>query len=319
MLPLKINYLEDVEKQVASIKKINYSASTKSHKKSGFLPYVLILPLMLFIAVLSLYPTALTFIKSFYRVDPVNPPVKFIGLSNYIQAFQNSSITLSWVNTFVYVIFGVGISTILAVIIALGLKKKFRGRAVILAILILPWAIPGVTQGIIWGWIYDPNFGVLNSVLQSMHLINSYQIWTSGNRIETIFFIEIVQIWQMTPLSTILILASLQSIPDEIYEAARVDGASWLKTILTITLPIIRPGIAIAVIESLIMSLNIFDQVFVLNGNAQSGSSIMVQTYNITFQNLNFGEGYALSFMAVILTMVISIGVMKLIYRRVDF
>jgi len=285
----------------------------------GYLPYLFIAPLVVFIVVLSLYPTAMTLIESFFNVNPLNPPVRFNGLQNYRDVFTNPTVNFSWVNTAFYVLFGVVLATLLGVGFASALRDNFRGRAIVLAILILPWALPGVTEGIIWAWIYNANFGVLNSVLKSLHIISEYQVWLSSNRVATVFFIEVVQVWQMTPLATILILASLQSVPADLYDAARVDGANRSRTFFTITLPLIRPGLSVAVIEAVIMSLNIFDQVFVLNGGAQTGSSIMLQTYNISFLNLNFGQGYALSFIAVLVTMLISVGVLRMIYKKVEY
>ncbi len=285
----------------------------------GALPYVLIFPLVAFIVILSLYPTAMTFVESFFNVNPLNPPVHFNGLKNYTDVFTNPTVNFSWVNTVLYVLFGVVMTTLLGVGFASALRDNFPGRAIVLAILILPWALPGVTEGIIWAWIYNANFGVLNSVLKSLHIINEYQVWLSSNRVATVFFIEVVQVWQITPLATILILSSLQSIPADLYDAARVDGANRSRIFFTITLPLIRPGLSVAIIESVILSLNVFDQVFVLNGGAQTGSSIMLQTYNISFLNLNFGQGYALSFIAVIVTMLISVGVLRLIYKKVEY
>ncbi|MCL6454168.1 MAG: sugar ABC transporter permease [Alicyclobacillus sp.] len=283
------------------------------------LGYALVLPLVFFIGFLSIYPTVLTFIDSFFTDNPLDPPVRFTGLQNYFEMFKNPMINHSWGNTAIYVVIGVLITTVLSTGIALALRDNFKGRGIVLAILILPWALPGVTEGIIWQWIYDPTFGVLNSVLHSAHIIHAYHVWLGSSRFGTIFFIAVVQIWQITPLATILILASLQSIPQELYDASTVDGAGWWRTTFTMTIPLIRPGLAIAVIEALITFLNIFDQVYVLNGNASTGNSIMLQTYNTTFQNLNFGEGYALSFMTVIITMLVSVGLLKLIYRRVDY
>lgn len=275
------------------------------------LPYLLVLPLLLFIVVLGLYPTVLTFIDSFIHINPLSPPEHFVGLQNYQEIFADSDVITSWINTGLYVLFGVVLSTLLALLVALCLGNNFVGRAAILAILILPWALPGVVEGIIWSWMYDPAYGVLNSVLKSLHLIPHYQLWISGNRVTSIFFIELVQIWQITPLSAVLILASLQSIPTDVYEAARVEGASAWHRLRSITLPLVRPGLTVAIVQALIQCINIFDQAYVLNANALSGRSIMLQTYLTTFQNLNFGQGYALSFLVTGTTMVISLAILR--------
>lgn len=283
------------------------------------LPYLLVLPLLLFIVILGLYPTVLTFIDSFIHINPLSPPEHFVGLQNYQDIFADSDVITSWINTGLYVLFGVVLSTLLAFLMALCLGNNFLGRAAILAILILPWALPGVVEGIIWSWMYDPAYGVLNSILKSLHLIPHYQLFISGNRISSIFFIELVQIWQITPLSAVLILASLQSIPTDVYEAARVEGASAWHRLRSITLPLVRPGLTVAIVQALIQCINVFDQAYVLNANALSGRSIMLQTYLTTFQNLNFGQGYALSFLVTAATMLISLLILRFLYKQTEY
>jgi len=287
--------------------------------RDALLPYVLILPLVVVIAVLALYPTATTFVQSFFNLDPLNPPVRFVGLRNYRAIFADPAVANAWLNTALYAFFGVVMTTLIGLGMALALRRPFRGRGLVLALLILPWALPGVVEGIIWSWIYDPTFGVLNSALRSLHLISQYQLWISGNRVLSIFFIDLVQVWQTAPLAALLILASLQNIPDELHDAASMDGAGRLQELMSITLPLVRPGIAIAVVQALIASLNIFDQVYVLNGNASTGASVVMQTYLTAFQNLNFGQGYALSFLLTLLTIGISVVALRLIYRKVEF
>jgi multiple sugar transport system permease protein len=282
-------------------------------------PYLMTLPLVLIIVILALYPTWLTLSQSFYHVDPLDPPERFVGLKNYADVLSNVDVTNAWTNTFIYAVFGVALTTLAGLCMALALRRPFRGRGLVLAAMILPWALPGIVEGIIWNWIYDPTFGVLNSVLSQLHLIGQYQLWISGNRIVSIFFIEIVQVWQVAPLAAILMLASLQNIPEDLHDAASIDGAGWWSELWSMTLPLIRPGIAIAVIQALIASLNIFDQVYVLNGNATTSVSVMMQTYMIAFQNLNFGQGYAISFILTILTMGISVVALRFIYRKVEF
>lgn len=285
----------------------------------SLLGYVLVAPLVLFIIGLSLYPTLSTLVQSFIHVDPLSPPDRFVGLQNYVEVLHNPAVTYSLENTLLYVLIGVVLATLTGFAMALLMGKNFRGRAIVLAVMILPWALPGVVDGIIWNWIYDPNVGVLNSILYSLHLISHYHLWLSHNRLLTVFLIEVVQVWQMSPLAGLLVLASLQNIPPELYDAAAVDGATRWQMLWRITVPLVRPGLAIALVETLIASLNIFSKVYVLNGYALTGSSIMLETYSITFQNLNFGQGYALSFMLTVGTMVASLAILKTVYRKVEY
>jgi multiple sugar transport system permease protein len=283
------------------------------------LPYAMVAPLLVFIGALALYPTVLTAYGAFVHDDALAPPSHFTGLGNFQSVFNNAQVRQSLENTGLYVVFGVILSVALGTFFAVLLQRRFRGRGVVLALMVLPWALPGVVEGVIWSWIYDPTFGVLNSGLKSIGLIHNYQLWIGTHQVESILFISIVQVWQITPLAAILILASLQAIPGELYEAASVDGASSLQSLWRITLPLVRPGLAIAAVEGLIMSLNIFDQVYVLNAGASTASSLMSQTYEIAFQNLNFGQGYALSLLATVSTIVLSLLLVKLVYRKVEF
>lgn len=276
-------------------------------------------PLLVFIGALALYPTVLTIYKAFVHDDALSPPSHFTGLGNFTAVFSNPQVRGSLENTGFYIIFGVGLSVALGTFFALLLQRRFRGRGIVLALMVLPWALPGVVEGVIWSWIYDPTFGVMNSTLKSIGAISGYQLWIGTHQIESIFFIALVQVWQITPLAAILILAALQAIPKDLYEAASVDGASSWQTIRGITLPLVRPALAISVVEGLVMSLNIFDQVYVLNAGATTASSLMSETYQITFQNLNFGQGYALSLLATVTTIVLSLLAVRVIYRKVEF
>ena len=282
------------------------------------LPYILISPLVVFIGALSFYPTIVTTVQAFFRVTPLDPPARFDGLQNFRDLFANPVIRASWVNTVVYAAIGVVLSVVLGTVIAVALKQRFRLRGIVLALVVLPWALPAVVEAVIWNWMYDPNFGVVNSALHSLHVIGSYAVWLGLHRWLTIALIEIVQVWQITPLSALIILAALQSIPTSLYEAARVDGAGPWQAFRRISLPLIRPAIAVAAVQALVLSLNIFDQVYVLNGNAPLGSSVMLQTYITTFQNLNFGGGYALSLLVTLATALLSMATLALIYRRVE-
>jgi multiple sugar transport system permease protein len=295
------------------------SQKIRRGKGESALPYAMVAPLLVFIGALAIYPTVLTAYGAFVHNDALDPPNHFTGFGNFKDVFNNSQVRDSLFNTAFYVVFGVVLSVALGTFFGLLLQRKFRGRGVVLALMVLPWALPGVVEGVIWSWIYDPTFGVLNSSLKSIGVIHNYQLWIGAHQIETIFFISLVQVWQITPLAAILVLASLQAIPSELYEAADVDGATKWQSIKRITLPLIRPGLAIAVVEGLVMSLNIFDQVYVLNAGATNGSSLMTTTYQIAFGNLNFGQAYSLSLLATVTTIALSLLAVKIIYRKVEF
>jgi multiple sugar transport system permease protein len=284
--------------------------------RGRLLPYILLSPLVVFIGALSFVPTADTAVEAFFRVMPLDPPNRFVGLGNFRALFADSAITTSWINTAAYVVVGVVLSVASGTAIAVALKRRFRFRGVILALVILPWALPAVVEAVVWSWIYDPTFGVANSALHSAHLIGGYHVWLGLNRWLTIALIEVVQVWQITPLSALVILAALQSIPLDLYEAARVDGAGPVQAFWRISLPLIRPALAVCTVEALVLSLNIFDQVYILNGIAPLGSSVMLQTYVTTFENLNFGGGYALSLLMTLATALLSVAALALLYRR---
>jgi multiple sugar transport system permease protein len=285
-------------------------------RRGRLLPYILLSPLVVFIGALSFVPTADTTVEAFFRVMPLNPPTQFTGLGNFRALFANPVITTSWVNTAVYVVVGVVLSVILGTVMALALRQRFRFRGIVLALVILPWALPAVVEAVIWSWIYNPTFGVMNSALHSAHLIGGYHVWLGLDRWLTVVLIEIVQVWQITPLSAVVILAALQSISPDLYEAARVDGAGPVQSFVRISLPLIRPALAVCTVEALVLSLNIFDQVYILNGIAPLGSSVMLQTYVQTFENLNFGSGYALSLLITLATALLSMAALALFYRR---
>ncbi|MFL6118450.1 carbohydrate ABC transporter permease [Actinophytocola sp.] len=291
----------------------------KRRRRFDLLPYVLVAPLALFIVGLALVPAGFTVVESFFKVDTLDPPTRFFGLGNFRQIFGDPLLRTTVVNTLGYVVIGTALSTILGIAMAVTLQHRFAGRSVLIAILVLPWALPGVVEGIVWTGIWDANTGLLNSVLTSLHLIDHYQVFLGQHRWLTIFLIEIVQVWQITPLSALLVLAALQNIPGDLYESARLDGCSGPQAFRRITLPLARPGIAIAMVQAVITTLNVFDQPYVLNGAASTASSVMIQTYLVSFQNLNFGEGYALSLLVTVATLVLSLGAVKLVYRRVEY
>lgn len=290
----------------------------RRRRRVDLLPYALVAPVALFIIVLAIVPAVFTIVESFFTVNELDPPTRFSGLHNFVQLFHDQAVLSSFGNTALYVVVGVVLSTVFGIGMAVVLQSPFRGRSVLIAVLVLPWALPGVVEGILWSGIFDSNAGLINSLVATLHLGSGDGVLLGHHHVLTIVLIELVQVWQMTPLSALLILAALQLIPSELYEAAQVDGASPWRAFLSLTLPLARPGIAVAMVQAVIATLNIFDQPYVLNGAASTGASLTQQTYYISFQNLNFGEGYALSLLISVVTIVLSLLIVRFVYRRVQ-
>ena len=285
--------------------------------RATLLPYVLVAPVILFIAGLALVPAVFTIVQSFFTVNALDPPTRFSGLANFRNLATDDAIRSSISNTLLYVVIGVVLSTVLGVAMAILLQRPFRGRSLVIAVLILPWALPGVVEGILWSGIFDPNAGLVSSVMNDVGLGGGHLL-LGENRLLTIFLIELVQVWQITPLSVLLVLAALQLIPDELYEAAEIDGCGRWGAIRQITLPLARPGIAVCMVQALVATLNVFDQPYVLNGAAATAATVTMQTYFVSFQNLDFGQGYALSLFITVVTLVGSLLIVKLVYRKVE-
>jgi multiple sugar transport system permease protein len=294
-------------------------STRRRHRPSGSgpLPYVLVAPVLLFIAGLALVPAVFTIVQSFFTVNALDPPTRFSGLANFRNLLASDAIRSSMANTLLYVVIGVTLSTVLGVAMAVLLQRPFRGRSLVIAVLILPWALPGVVEGILWSGIFDPNAGLVSSVLGDLG-VGGDHLLLGQDRLLTIFLIELVQVWQITPLSVLLVLAALQLIPDELYEAAQIDGCGRWGVLRSITLPLARPGIAVCMVQALVATLNVFDQPYVLNGAASTGATVTMQTYFVSFQNLDFGQGYALSLVITVLTLVGSLLIVKAVYRKVE-
>ncbi|MGB3732320.1 carbohydrate ABC transporter permease [Microbacterium sp.] len=281
------------------------------------LPYILVAPVTLFIIILALVPAGYTIVQSFFTVDALHPPERFSGLKNFRNLLADDRIMTALGNTAFYVVVGVTLSTVLGIAFAVALQRPFRGRGAVIAVLVLPWALPGVVNAILWSGILDANGSLVGGLMDLVgmggdHVLLGQNPWLTRT------LIVLVQVWQITPLSTLLILATLQLVPSELYEASSIDGAGRWRSFTSITLPLARAGIAVAMVQAVVQTLNIFDQPYVLNGSAAMGTSLTIETYKVSFQALNFGEGYALSLFIAVVTVVLSLAIIKIVYRKVE-
>jgi multiple sugar transport system permease protein len=276
----------------------------------------MVLPALAFTGVLVIYPLVLGFDTSVHEsTGTIGAPSKFVGLENYGDVIGRPSVGSSTLQTMQYVGAALILEVVLGIALAVLLHRVFRGRGLVLAILILPWALPSVVSGVLWRRVFDPDSGLLNSLLLETGIIDSPQVWLASEGWSTLF-ITLVHVWGVLPLVTLVFLAGLQSIPDEVYSASAVDGASPWRQFRHITLPLLRPSIAVGLTVGTVAGINIFDEIYVLNGTALNTRSVLMEVYTMTFANSEFAEGTALAFMVAAVTALLAVVYVFALRRR---
>ena len=262
----------------------------------------MVAPAVIITAALVIYPLVKGFQTSLESADAaIGGQPRFVGLRNYGDVLRSSTARDAIVHTVIYLALAVTLELTLGLAVAVALHRTFRGRGIVLTILILPWALPSVVSGVLWRRVFDPDSGLLNSVLQQLHIVSHPQVWLAS-RGWALAFIALVHVWGVLPLVSLILIAGLQSIPEEVYSASAVDGATPLRQFRHITLPLLRPSIAVALTVGTVWAIKIFDEIYVLNGAALNTRSILMEVYNTTFVNADFAHGTALAFLLTAVT-----------------
>jgi multiple sugar transport system permease protein len=277
-----------------------------------------VLPIILVMASLVFVPLVTTVLDSLYRIDPMRPGTPFIGMLNYQNLAADSNVQHATWNTLIYVVIAVLLETAGGLGAALLLNKVRRGRQWLLAVLVLPWCLPPVVNALVWLWIYNPSYGLLNNLLKAVGLLDENVVWFNDHN-TALLLVALVHVWRMLPLTAIILLAALQAIPADLYEAAKLDGAGRIKCFRMITLPLIAGGLAIALSQSTVFAFNLFDEAWILNGSSLDTRSLIIQVYMSAFQNLKFSYGMALSVLAMIASLVVSLIYVLKVYRETRF
>jgi multiple sugar transport system permease protein len=257
---------------------------------------LMIAPAVAAVGGLIVYPLVRGFQQSIESSGQYGQPQRYVGLRNYRQVLDDPTAIGAIRHTIEYVALAVSLELLLGVLVAVTLRRLFPGRGIVLAILVLPWALPSVVSGVLWRRVFDPDNGLLNSALLKLHVIHEPHVWLAGGR-WAIAFITLVHVWGVLPLVSLILLAGLQSIPEELYNASSVDGAGAWRQFRHITLPLLRPSLAVAATIGTLLAIAIFDEVYVLNGTALNTRSVLIQVYDTTFVEADFAHGMALAFL----------------------
>ena len=271
------------------------------------LAYWMIAPAVLILIGLIAFPFIRAIMLAF-QSQPIGGEGRFVGLDNYRTLLQDRIWWLSLRNTFVYTFFGVGFKTALGLIFALILHQELKGRTLLRALLFVPWSVPIVVDAFVWRWIYSDLNGVLNYVLYQLHFIHEYVLWTSDPKI-VLWAIIVVVAWQGTPFYMMNFLAGLQSIPDELYEAAEIDGASTFQTFLHVTLPGLKSVLIVVTLLSTIWTSNELQFVYILSSGGPAHMSEIFPTLafftSIPGRELGLGAAVALSFFPLLASLIV--------------
>jgi multiple sugar transport system permease protein len=283
---------------------------------------VLLAPLALVLILVVGYPLVNSFILSLYRVNLANPEQgqPFVGLGNYLYAFRQADFWYSVQRTFYFTILSVGLELALGLLFAVLLNEQFRGQLPARLAMIAPWALLTVSNGVLWAWILNPTYGVANTLLMSIGVLDAPKAWLSDT-FWTMNVIILADTWKTLPNMTLLLLAGLQPIPHDLYEAAAIDGATRWQIFSRITLPLLRPVILVAVALRTIGAFRVFDIIYVLTGNggpANSTKVISFYTYDQAFRYLFFGYGAALSWLITAFMLILIAIYMRLLRSEVE-
>jgi trehalose/maltose transport system permease protein len=282
---------------------------SKLIKAQTRLAWILLAPSLLVVAFIALIPLLQTVAQSFTNARLASErPVEFVGLRNYVTLVQDVDFLHSVVVTVQFVILTVAFEFLLGLGIALVVNSNFKGRGPMRAAMLVPWAIITVVSAQMWKWMYHDVFGVFNDLLVAkLHILPTNVAWVSDPA-TSIPAIAAVDIWKTTPFVALLLLAGLQVIPGDIYEAARVDGANAVQQFFRLTLPLLRPAILVTMIFRTLDALRVFDAFYVMFGSRPDTQtmSIYAQQNIVAFASLGYGSTIAIAIFVIIAVFVVA-------------
>ena len=282
--------------------------------------WVFLAPTLIVLALVAAYPLLRTIWLGFTDANLLKlDEAKWIGLDNYTGEHGLLHDKLWWKavrNTLWFTLLTVSIETILGMIIALVLHRTFPGRGLVRAAVLIPWAIPTIVSAKMWDWMLNDQFGFINHVLLGLGIIDAPKAWTADPDL-LMTSLVMVDVWKTTPFMALLILAALQMLPKECYEAAQIDGVHPVKVFFRVTLPLIRPALMVAIIFRALDAIRIFDLIYVLTGTRDTTMtmSIYARQQLIDFQEIGYGSAAStlLFFIVALLTIVyVFVGRVKL-------
>jgi multiple sugar transport system permease protein len=269
-------------------------------------PTLFVLPAGVIIGAVTLYPILYVLWLSLHERLLIGNVSRFVGLENFVRLWNDGRFWNALGNTLYFTVVSVALEVVLGLAIAMLLHGAFKGKGVMRAIVLIPWAIPTVVAAKMWEWMYNGDFGVLN------YLLGAHINWL-GSAAWALNAAIFLDVWKTTPFVALLLMAGLHTIPKELYQAAKVDGASPWVAFLRVTLPLLRPLLLVVLIFRTIDAFRVFDTIYVLTGGGPGNTTetLSIYAYKVLFQTLQFGYGSTLA-----VTVFFLVGLVTLAYMR---
>ncbi|NLJ39532.1 MAG: sugar ABC transporter permease [Candidatus Atribacteria bacterium] len=273
-----------------------------SPHQTKHIPLHFLVPTFIVLFAVGFYPLMRTFFLGFTDYSFFTETSKFVGLYNFKQIISDNYWIKSLINTLEFTIISVFIEIVLGVIFAIVLNSQFAGRKFARAVNLIPFVIPLTVAAQLWKWMFHDVFGVINDLLMRIGIISQPNAWLD-NPSTALLSIVAVAVWKFTPFVTLLVLAGLQSIPKELYESASIDGAGFFQSFRSITLPLLKGAILVALVFRVLDAIRVFDIVYVMTGN--SHLTITVSMYArqqmIDFGNVGYGSAISVAIFFIVL------------------
>ncbi len=284
---------------------------------------LMLLPALFLVTIFVYYPSIATLITSFTNKNLRIPSSgKFVWFLNYYQLFMKPEFWQVTGRSLLIVVCTLPLEILIGFMIALLLNENFPGRGIVRALVILPWILPPVVNGFLWNWLLNGEFGALNGLMYQFGFIDKYVFWLQHPSAQ-IFWTVIVQTWTRFAFPMIILLAGLQSIPQELHEAAAIDGANRIQQLFKVTIPLLLPSLAVAIMVEFISAFQIFDIVWTLTAGGNVGQvinpytkTLMVFNYQMVFRDMKIGMGSALSYLIMMMSMIVGVYILRNLYNR---
>lgn len=278
---------------------------------SALVRYGFIAPAAVYLALFFGYPIVKNFTMSFQEYTSAtffSGEAPFIGLTNYLEVFADPIFTKALVNTGIFTVVSIAGQFVIGMALALFFRKSFPLSGVLRSMLLLPWLLPMIVSAAVWRWILEQDSGILNQFLSAIGVISSPIPWLTSSD-TALIAVVMVNIWLGIPFNVVLLYSGLQAIPEELYEAGAIDGATGWKSFTSITMPLLRPVVSVVLLLGVIYTIKVLDLIIGLTGGgpANATQTIATRSYEMSFIEFDFGQGAALGNVLIVIALLFSV------------